>query len=209
MCIRDRFGTSIARGGLSPDIDGNTAHDDGGEELGQCEGFPIEGTEVEISLKNEGTDAVCLDEFQLFGGSEVGRTSTRSIPFIQCNPTCNIWGENRGWFSDYPQSYCEGDSGWQDWREVKAVCSFSNSTETVKKIALMTCPGEASGSNSQIKVVIRNIDGEQCTTDALKNTPIHPGDYIESSNIGHDCLNTPIKNGEVKVSFSLLFSVPI
>lgn len=178
-------------------IDGDTAHDDGGEQLGQCEGFPIEGSKVDISLKNEGTDAVCLDEFRFFGGKDL-RSSTRDIAFIDCVPTCKLWGETSH-FGGNPTSYCEGDSYTVPWGARNTRCDVGDSTETVKKIAVMTCTGSHSGSQSQIKAVIQNMDGEKCTTDALKNTPIQPGHYIESSNMGQECRQTPLKNGDVKV----------
>ena len=50
------------------------------------------------------------------------------------------------------------------------------------------------------------MDGEKCTTDALKNTPIKPGHYIESSNMGQECRQTPLKHGDVKVSLFYMFS---
>jgi len=196
-CTTNLFGTGIERGSWSPMIDGDTAHDDGGEQLGQCEGFPIEGSKVDISLKNEGTDAVCLDEFRFFGGKDL-RSSTRDIAFIDCVPTCKLWGETSH-FGGNPTSYCEGDSYTVPWGARNTRCDVGDSTETVKKIAVMTCTGSHSGSQSQIKAVIQNMDGEKCTTDALKNTPIQPGHYIESSNMGQECRQTPLKNGDVKV----------
>ena len=71
--------------------------------------------------------------------------------------------------------------------------------ETVKKIVLKTCEGRPSGSISQIKAVMKNIDNQRCTTNALKSLQIAAGEYVESTNIGEACLRTPIKNGEVKV----------
>lgn len=82
---------------------------------------------------------------------------------------------------------------------MNARCIIGGPIETVQKIALMTCPGRTSGSRSQIKAVIQNVDGDRCTTDALKNTLIQPGHYIESSNMGQDCQQTPLKNREAKV----------
>ena len=202
-CTTNLFGSNIERGSWSPNIDG-TGDDDGGEQLGQCEGFPIEGTAVDIRLKNEGGDAVCLDEFQFFGGRELG-SSTRDIPFIQCNPTCQIWAENVGnTFLRYgynPKSWCEGNKLYHDWTSKVAGCRSSDTTiETVKKIALMTCPGRYSGSRSKIKAIIENVDGDRCTTDAFKSNPIQPGHYIESSNMGQACQRTPLKNKEAKAS---------
>ena len=132
-CITDMFGINIKRGLWSTkDIEGK---------LGQCDGFPIEGTDVEISIKNKGLDAVCLDEFQIFG-AEDHRSYTQEIPFIHCNPSCQIWGKNKlvhngfwgfgrvGSFKNNPQSYCEGDSDWNDWDNVKAKCIFDTPRET-------------------------------------------------------------------------------
>merc|ERR1712080_808070 len=51
-CITNRLGSNFVSGQWTEDIDGDTV----GDQLGQCEGFPIDGTDVTIGLKN---DACC------------------------------------------------------------------------------------------------------------------------------------------------------
>ena len=43
-CSTNKFAISYGENNLAK-IDGNTAHDDGGEQLGQCEGYDMTGKE--------------------------------------------------------------------------------------------------------------------------------------------------------------------
>jgi len=194
-CMTNRFGGSFTNGQWT-ELDRNIGQDDGGDQLGQCEAFAIDGTEVEISLKNEGYDSVCLDEFQFYGAKQAGKTSSHSIPFITCNPTCDIWATRR--FLGDEEGYCEGDAHWQNWGDVKATCAFVNNTATVKTIALKFCDDEGSETTSAIEAVIMNSDNQNCTTGVRDIINLTKGSYEEINGLGN-CMELEIKEKIAKV----------
>jgi len=172
-------------------VDNGTAADDGGDQLGQCEGFPISGTRANISLLNSDSDAICLEKYEFFG-TDIGQKSVSDLPFIKCNPTCKMWGDSE-------EGYCEGDADWQSWRDVTASCEFVEHRATVKKLSLKICDDEGSGTTSAIHAIIQNTDNENCTTDVLTPNKFEAGSFEESSDIGSECLKLPINENLAKV----------
>merc|ERR1719228_422262 len=214
-CTTNLFGKDFKRGQRSNKFDGSTLNDDGGEILGQCEGFLVEESTLDLLWENENTDAVCISDYKFFGGGKAGITSTADIPFIQCKgrqvndgtrretskqavhgSVCQHWSDSASLWSGH-YGYCEGWSDWAAWESVISECSFLNSTLTVKTIAMKVCDDEKAGSKANIQAVIQNIDGERCTT-TLKTEAFKPNGYVEISDIGEECQRLEIKGGKAE-----------
>ena len=214
-CTTNLFGKDFSRNEWSQRFDGSTARDDGGEILGQCEGFPIDATAVNLRLFNEHSNAVCVSEYEFFGGSKTGVTSVSHFPFISCQgrqvreessftaseansgKVCEHW-------SDLGKGYCEGWVDWHDWLRVNSYCSYVNQTSTIKRIALMVCDEEDTGSTADIQAVIQNMDGERCTTDVFNTGGLKKGDYFEVTDIGEECRGLEIREGQAEVKIGSL-----
>lgn len=195
-CTTNLFGNEFTRDQWTKTIDGdgkdrNGVLHDGGEQLGQCEGFPIDGTQLYLGLKNEDSDALCLDHFEFYGGYGVG-SSSRDIPTIRCDSstTCHLWSESES-------NYCEDDSEWSNWYDKEVKCEYLHSTSTVKTIAMKVCDGESSGSKATFQAVIKNMDDEECNTEEIKGD-LTPGSYFEFSDMG-DCISHAIKENKATV----------
>jgi len=190
-CITNRLGSNFVSGQWTEDIDGDTVDSDGGEQLGQCEGFPIDGTDVTIGLKNDASNALCLDEYKFYGGGS-SDNSIMDIPFIQCS-TCQLWADSN-------EACCNVDSDWVPWEERKSPCRYNPDITNVKNIAMKVCDQESSGSLSKFQAVIKNIDQETCVSEQLQAS-FDTGAYIETDLRGN-CTNLAIK--EKKASIWLL-----
>ena len=80
-CKTNYFGLKDSSSGWT-NVD--TLLNDGGEMLGQCEGFEMSGTESYIAIENESSDEVCFNELQFFG-DPTGNSSLKDIPFASCS----------------------------------------------------------------------------------------------------------------------------
>jgi len=103
-CVTNRFGyynmnktmTQLSTSSYSPYfernkwkmIDGNTKYDDGGDKLGQCEGFEIKGPKIFMSVENQHSDAVCIDQLEFYGTPKLAIEGT---PFATCRLPAHTW----------------------------------------------------------------------------------------------------------------------
>lgn len=171
-------------------FDGNFDSNDGGHVLGQCEGFRIDGTGMEVKLYNYRADAVCLDGFEFYGQSLIGVTSSSNIPFLKYGKApCKLWGDSE-------VSQCEGESRWVNWHDKYTSLAIDEDKTDVKDIAIRVCDGISSGSRSTFSAVIQNNDGDQCKTDTFQS--LTPGKYIKITRMG-DCSNLKINKNTAKV----------
>jgi len=185
-CTTNMFGNGIERNKWMS-VDGDTAVDDGGSQLGQCEGFPIDGTSVNIFLRNFYHGAICLDTFEFYGGKEPGLTYASHLPFLKCNPTCKIWG-------DGDESKCEG-SGYTNWNETSAKCSYTSSLSRISGMTVNTCRETELRTSSAIQVIVENMDMDKCQTDVF-SPPNPPG--LPFRHVG-SCKNHPINENGAQV----------
>ena len=79
-CATNYFGKSVYRNQI---LEIDTLEHDGGEELGQCEGFDMTSSSVYMALENDSNDKICFNALRLFGSGDKG--SIEEIPFGSCN----------------------------------------------------------------------------------------------------------------------------
>ena len=63
----------------------------------------------------------------------------------------------------------------------------------------MVCDEENARSTANIQAVIQNMDGERCTTAVFNTGGLKKGDYFEVTDIGEECRELEIKEGQAEV----------
>ena len=182
-CETNYFSGSYTRGEITS-IDGNTIKDDGGEKLGQCEGFEMSNSSYNILVKNEHSDAVCFNNIEFYASDDKGlKSSTYPIPFKSCNIP-NLWAEKSKTKieDDYP---C---STWHDYNQAKSTykCHL-NSKINFSSLKVGICNRNYAASYDPLEISICDESLENCcTTDELNNDQLfnsyglyHEGSYIK------------------------------
>jgi len=182
-CTTNRMAANLVRNKWSL-IDGDnfSKGDDGGEKLGECEGFDFSKmTDVWIGVDNPSTNAGCIDQMRFYGTGN----STWGIPFGSCN-FHRVWSDSH-LIQIYHDPYGKNYTEWAGWREEPVKCSL-NKKRTVKTISVQVCDknkGTDPGSKRKIQAVIKNGNGQSCTTSPMG--PFYPGNFVDFKSLGSEC----------------------
>jgi len=147
--------------GQTTTIDGATTDDDGGEQLGQCEGFDLGSSSFSMVAQNNGSDAVCIDQAQFYGNDEKSlKSSIMDIPFRTCNIP-SLWAESQ-------KAHLEehGDCTWRNYghSESEIKCPLYSQID-LQSIDLGICDGYEAFEPFTLK--IRDSNGTHCTTGSI------------------------------------------
>ena len=156
--------------GETATIDGNSFKDDGGEKLGQCEGFEITKSEFSMVVNNEATNGVCFNNIQLYGNNDKALTSSLyPIPFRTCGMP-NVWADSStSMIQDdhLCSSYHDHDDARSQFRcHMNSKINFSS-----LKIGLCNRNYAASYDPFTVTICDENIEN-CCTTDNLNTDEI-------------------------------------
>lgn len=166
-CETNYFSGSYTRGETTG-IDGNTYYDDGGEKLGQCEGFEMTKGSFEMLVENEKSDAVCFDKIEFYGNDENGLTSSSyPIPFRTCSlPT--VWAESsQNKIDDYYHE-CSNYYNFADLRS-RLKCHL-NSKIKFTRLRIGLCNRNYAASSNPFRISICDQSQENCCTTNDLNT---------------------------------------
>jgi len=186
-CETNYFSGSYTRGQITG-IDGNTHKDDGGEKLGQCEGFEMTQGSFEMLVENEDSNAVCFDSIELYGNNEKGLTSsTYPIPFRTCSMP-NVWAESSQTKIDDDYHECSNHYDFADLRS--SLKCHLNSKINLSHLKIGLCNRYYAASSDPFRITICDDEQENCcTTDDLNTDDlfnsygnIEEGSYIKDIN---------------------------
>lgn len=111
------------------EVDGNTNEDDGGDELGQCEGYPFaDSPMLYFSVQNEHSDMWCVDQMRLFGNFDT--------PKVHCtfgsiwsdanqNTVLGVWTGSL-WLATVQQSKCHCSMPCWRWERHNKTTKFES-----------------------------------------------------------------------------------
>ena len=184
-CCKTNFFSGSYTRGEDTIIDGNTIKSDGGEKLGQCEGFEMSNSSYNILVHNEDSDAVCFNNIQFHAMDDQGlKSATYPIAFKTCNMH-NLWTESS-------MNKIEDDydcSAYSDYNDAKSTykCHL-NSKINFSSLKLGICDRSYAASYDPFEISICDQNLENCcTTDELNHDQLfnsygtyHDGSYIKS-----------------------------
>ena len=181
-CETNYFSGSYTRG-LPTGIDGNTLKDDGGEKLGQCEGFEMTTGPFEMLLDNENKNAVCFDNIGMYGNTETNLTSsTLPTPFKTCSMP-NVWAEES--HTKFVDDYHECFSYYNFASLKSSVKCHLNSKINLSHLRIGLCNREYAASYDPFTITICDEKKEDCcptnnlnTNEFLFNMNISLTDYL-------------------------------
>jgi len=188
-CTTNRMAPNLVRNKWSL-IDGDnfSKGDDGGEKLGECEGFDFSKmTDVWIGVDNPSTNAGCIDQMRFYGTTT---NTTWGIPFGACH-FHRVWSDShliQLYYDPYGKRYTE----WENWRDRPVKCSL-NKKLTIKTISVQVCDknkGTDPGSKRKIQAIIKNGNGQNCTTSPMG--PFNPGNFVDFKSLGSECAKMAI-----------------
>lgn len=169
-------------------IDGKTHDDDGGDMLGPCEGFEINGPKVYTYVNNHHSDAWCVNHLWFYAEPKY---SLQDGQFGQCS-FYRTWAEsNEVERMSGSQSVYHGDS--------KIDCDIGKQ-RGLQKLSFKVCnDGSDPGSISSFYATIQNGNNENCTMPLRPNNATYlQNEYIEVDEITGECSNLKI-SGEVSI----------
>merc|ERR1712038_807628 len=187
-CCETNYFSGTYTSGHITGIDGNTHKDDGGEKLGQCEGFEMTKGSFEMLVENEDSDAVCFDNIELYGNNEKGLTSsTYPIPFRTCSMP-NVWAESSQTKIDDDYHECSNHYDFADLRS--SLKCHLNSKINLSHLKIGLCNRYYAASSDPFRITICDDEQENCcTTDDLNTDElfnsygnIEEGSYIKDIN---------------------------
>jgi len=145
--------------------------------LGTCRDMLLSDT-ISIYVNLKGTDKICVDYFEL--GEKVD-----GILIPETATTCQhseVWADSnqvmicpRSLNYEKNPVHCQGTIG-----------------NTLQKIGMKVSDRLNAGSSDDIKIIIRNSDGNECETNNFKAAA--SGHYIEYSNVGDECKRLQISD---------------
>ena len=214
-CKTNKFEISYGTNNLPSNmakIDGHTAHDDGGEQLGQCEGFDMDDSKFTIggmqnviyyfavyliweiqhfyflSVEDSTGWQCCINHFRLYGGSS--KSVDEEIAFGSCS---------------FPDVHFDGDTvyrneTWVDWKKSPFECNLGEKNSTkIQTIHAKVCNLEESGTRKKLKAVFQVGKGEKMKT-CEQNLE---GDYsrgnYRTTAVTDNCQNLDIGSEELKL----------
>lgn len=164
-CRTNYFSGSYSRGETTT-IDGNTNKDDGGEQLGQCEGFELTKGSISALVENREGDAVCFDNMEFYGnGDESLVSSIYPTPFRTCSLP-SFWAENQKVGIDE-----QGDCTWRAYSDSRSLAKCSlDSTISLSFLNVGLCNLDHSASSDPFTITICESNQTNCCTTNELNT---------------------------------------
>jgi hypothetical protein len=172
-------------------LDGNTKTDDGGDKLGQCEGFAITGPKIFVSVENQRSDAVCIDQLKFYGTPKLAIAGTS---FASCDLPAHTWAE-----SSMVYKYSRGTNQYVAKKRGQQVSNvyhhklaisecYIGKGNTLKSLDLKVCEdGVDVGSESEFAVVIENGNNKNCTMTIKEHLHKNTFNMIEDISVEGGC----------------------
>jgi hypothetical protein len=177
-------------------IDGNEVKDngemdDGGDKLGQCEGFEIKGKEVYVTVRNPYSDAWCFDGLDFYGKSKYS-TLIDTTPFTACHFTA-IWSEdNTVYRQDGAGSYI--DENYEHHREVPMKCELGFNSK-IMSMEIKACNKNTTRTKADFMGQFTNWNDGNCSTPI--EGLLKPNEFVQLP-ISRECRDMDAGN-EVKL----------
>ena len=148
----------------------DTIEQDGGEALGNCEGFEVTGKAAYIAINNNGTDKGCFDELKLYGNPGENGSSI-PMPFVSCafKPVEFDSHVTRRHFGDYHTNT------WRSEQDDRSAIYCAGDEEQLSSLEVGTCDRAHGGSSDTFTATIcgKNSTEEAysdcCTTGEIGN----------------------------------------
>ena len=163
-CCKTNYFSGSYTSGATTYVDGNTAQDDGGEKLGQCEGFEITTSSFSMLVDNDNSDAVCFNNIEFYGTDDKSLTSaTYPIPFRSCSIP-NLWAESGSNNINHDCTYRSYDDSRSSFK-----CHL-NSNIKFSYLKIGICDRDYAASYDPFIITICDGNEENCCTTDTLNT---------------------------------------
>jgi len=149
----------------------DTVEHDGGEALGNCEGFELTGKAAYIAINNNITDEGCFDELKFYGAPGING-STEPMPFVTCDfkPVEFKSHLTRRYFGDYDTN------DWRNETDDHSAAYCAGDIDQLASISVGVCDVTYAGSIDNFNLTICGKDSEKdvsysecCTTGEIGN----------------------------------------
>jgi len=179
----------------------DTIEHDGGEALGNCEGFELTGKAAYIAIKNQGTDEGCFDELKFYGAPGTNGSHI-PMPFVTCDfePVEFESHLTRRYFGDY------NTNGWRDETDDRSAIYCAGDIDQLASISIGVCDRASAGSVDKFSATICDKDSAEetysgcCTTGEIGNIQRNRSRTFTEKKMG-SCRGKKLKRF-LKVKFS-------
>ena len=116
----------------------DTIEHDGGEALGNCEGFELTGKAAHIAIQNNDADKGCFGELKFYGAPG-GNGSSIRMPFVSCafKPV---------WFDSLQTRRHFGDWTWRNEQDDRSAIYCAGDEERLSSLEVGVCDWRDAGS---------------------------------------------------------------